>query len=271
MRAALDGFAERLGPGEEIFVSKHRIATVLDCEEFHVLPDDFSWSPASARGQVAHRAIQLRVWWKGETDPIDLVDEAMARLADEERGIGPWIAGLGPADVADLRGLAVEHVTKFVESFPPLDKRAHPVTESAVRWPNDGPILLQAKVDLMLGRPEGAESRKLIVDLKTGRPNARHRQDLGFYALVETLARGVPPRKVATFYLDAAHAEVDDVSERLLRTAMRRTLDAIHAMVELQSEGRSPVRRPGVTCRWCPLNDTCPDGRGFLAARTGDL
>ena len=116
----------------------------------------------------------------------------------------------------------------------------------------------------MIGRPSGNESRKVIIDLKTGRPNVRHRQDLGFYALLETLARGVPPRKLATFYLDAAEAQAEDVSERLLRSAVRRTLDGINAIVELESEGRPPVRRAGVTCRCCPLAASCDEGQAFL-------
>jgi len=264
MRVALDHFAERLQPKQEVFISKHKIATALDCEEFHLIPDDFEWKPATAKGQVAHRAIQLLLSWRGEANPSDLVDEAMARLAGEERGIGMWIAALSPADEADLRGQSVERLTKFMESFPPLDRRSNPVTEAAARWPNEGPILLQARVDLMIGRPVGNESRKVIIDLKTGRPNVRHRQDLGFYALLETLARSVPPRKLATFYLDAAEAQVEDVSERLLRSAVRRTLDGINAIVELESEGRPPVRRAGVTCRWCPIAATCTEGQAFL-------
>jgi CRISPR/Cas system-associated exonuclease Cas4 (RecB family) len=160
--------------------------------------------------------------------------------------------------------MSIERVTKFVESFPPLDRRSNPVTEAAAQWPLEGPILLRARVDLMIGRPSGAESRKVIIDLKTGRPSPKHRQDLGFYALLETLTRGVPPRKLATFYLDASEAQVEDVSERLLRTAVRRTLDGINAIVELEAEGRPPVRRPGSSCRWCPLADACPDGQSYL-------
>jgi hypothetical protein len=270
MSSALDEFTERLVPNQELFVSKHRIGTALDCEEFHLLPDDFEWSPATAQGQVAHRAIQLLLSWRGEPNPTDLVDEALARLADEERGIGVWVAGLSPADESDLRGRSVERVTKFVESFPPLDRRSNPVTEAAARWPNEGRIVLQARVDLMMGRPEGSESRKVIIDLKTGRPSPRHRQDLGFYALIETLARSVPPRRLATFYLDASEAQAEDVSERLLRTALRRTLDGINAIVELEAEGRPPVRRPGITCRWCPLASTCDDGQAFLAGGDDD-
>jgi CRISPR/Cas system-associated exonuclease Cas4 (RecB family) len=260
----------RVPDDRQVYVTKHRLGTVLDCEAHHMAPNDFEWTPASAKGQVAHRAIQLLLSWKGEPTPATLVDEAIARLVDEDVGVGAWVATLGPADEADLRGMSVERVTKFVECFPPLDPRAHPVTEASAQWPIEGPIVLRARVDLMLGRPSGAESRKVIVDLKTGRPNARHRQDLGFYALIETLAREVPPRKVATFYLDAGEAIVDDVDERVLRSAVRRTLDAVERMVELEVDGREPVRTPGVTCRWCSLADDCDDGQAFLAGDRGE-
>ena len=265
MRVALDHFAERLDDGQELFVTKHGIASVLDCEAHFLEPDEFEWTPATAKGQVAHRAIQLLLGWRGEPSPGELVDEAMARLADEDRGIGMWIAALGKGDEADVRTLSTERVTKFVECFPPLDRRANPVTEAAAQWPVSGPILLRARVDLMIGKPAGNESRKVNVDLKTGRVGPRHRQDLGFYALVETLVRGVPPRKLATFYLDAGEAQTEDVSERLLRTAVRRTLDGINAMVELGTEGRPPVKRPGSSCRWCPMAERCDEGRAHLA------
>lgn len=263
MRAALDHFASRLDDRTDLWISKHKIASALDCEEHHLVPDDFQWSPANAKGTIAHRAIQLMLTWRGEPTPTDLVDEAMARLADEERGIGQWIDTLSAGDDADVRGQTIDRVTKFMEDFPPLSKKWNPMTESSVRWPNSGQIVLSGKVDLVFGRPAHRESRKVIIDLKTGRPRPQHRQDLGFYALLETLAREVPPRKVATFYLDAGEAHAEDVSERMLRSAVRRTLDGINAIVELNA-GRPPVRRTGVSCRWCPLADGCDDGRAYL-------
>ncbi|WP_173400681.1 PD-(D/E)XK nuclease family protein [Ilumatobacter nonamiensis] len=270
MRAALDHFAARLGADEEVWISKHRIASVLECEEHHLLPDEFEWTSANANGTIAHKAIELLLSWpqrRGEPTPIDLVDEAMSRLGDESRSIGQWIETLSPADEADVRSQTTVRVTQFLENFPPLSRRWAPVTEASIRWPNSGPITLSGKVDLLFGRPNGRESRKVIIDLKTGRPNARHRQDLAFYALLETLVREVPPRKVATFYLDAAEAQADDVSERMLETAMRRTLDGLHRIIELESEGRAPTRRPGVTCRWCAINDSCEVGVAYLDAR----
>jgi len=269
MQAALDLFATRLDDRDEVWISKHKIASVLDCEEHFLQPDEFEWTTANAKGTIAHRAIELLLSWRGEPTPIDLVDEALARLADDNSSIGLWIAALTAGDEADVRGQSVERVTAFIENFPPLSKRWRPITEASVRWPNRGPITLAGKVDLLFGTPAGTESRKVIIDLKTGRPNARHRQDLAFYALLETLVREVPPRKVATFYLDAADAHADDVNEAMLETAMRRTLDAIDAIIELGAKRRPPRRRAGTSCRWCPLRDTCEVGIAYLDGADG--
>ena len=235
----------------DLWVTKFNVAGVLQCETHFLDPGPFAWSPAIARGQVSHRAIQLLLNWRGEPTPADLVDEAIARLADEERGIGEWMAALGPADEADLRGRAVERVTQFVECFPPLSRTWHPMTEASVQWPGDGPILLRARVDLVIGRPAGVESRKVLIDLKSGRVVDRHREDLRFYALVETLAREVPPRSVASFSLEAGEAVVDQVSESMLWSSLRRTLDAIDRMIELTVEGRPPTPPPSAGCFRC--------------------
>ncbi len=256
-------FADRLD-GDTIFVTKHTLAGVFGCEAQFLAPDEFEWTPARARGQVSHRAIQLLINWRGEPEPGELVDEAIARLVNEERGLTPWLESLGQGDLADLRAMSSDHVTKFMECFPPLDARSRPVTESSTQWPVDGPILLRGRADLTMGKPFERESRKLIVDLKTGRVIARHREDLRFYAIVETLSRQVPPRKLASFYLDAAQPIVEDVTESLLRSTLRRTLDGVNALIELKVEGRPPSKSPGASCRWCPLALGCDEGQTYL-------
>lgn len=273
MADALSHFASRLDDRTDLFINKHKIGSALDCEEFHLTPDEFEWTPANAQGTIAHKAIELLISWRDEPVPADLVDEAMFRLADDRRGPGAWIETLSPGDHAEVHSRATERVTRFMEDFPPLSRRWAPLTEASVRWPNSGRIVLSGKVDLMFGPRPGPdddprESRKVIVDLKTGRPSPRHRHDLAFYALLETLVREVPPRKVATFYLDAGVAEADDVSERLLHSAVRRTLDGIHAIIGLELEGREPVRRPGSACRWCPVSTSCDEGQAHLATLT---
>jgi len=273
MGDALSHFASRLDDRTDLFINKHKIGSALDCEELHLTPDEFEWTPANAQGTIAHKAIELLISWRDEPLPADLVDEAMRRLADDRRGPGEWIETLSPGDHAEVHSRAAERVTRFIEDFPPLSRRWAPLTEASVRWPNSGRIVLSGKVDLMFGPRPGLdddprESRKVIVDLKTGRPSPRHRQDLAFYALLETLIREVPPRKVATFYLDAGVAEAEDVSDRLLHSAVRRTLDGIHAIIGLEFEGREPIRRPGSACRWCPVSSDCDDGQAHLATLT---
>ena len=63
--------------------------------------------------------------------------------------------------------------------------------------------------------------------------------------------REVPPRMVASFSLEAGDAVVEHVSEGMLRSALRRTLDAVERMIELQVEGRPPVHLAGVGCYRC--------------------
>jgi hypothetical protein len=253
-RDAADGVAEltqRLEDRRTLAVNKFNVAEVLTCEAHFLAPAPFAWSPALACGKVSHRAIELLLNWRGEPTPSDLVEDAISRLAGDDSSLGDWLATLGPGDQADVRGRAIARVTQFTECFPPLRRTWHPVTEAQIRWPLAGPITLRAKADIVIGRPSGHESRKVLIDLKSGGVTHRHREDLRYYALVETLVREVPPRTVASFSLEAGDAVVDAVSEGMLRSALRRTLDAIERMIELQVEGRPPTTAVNAGCFRC--------------------
>lgn len=274
----IDEFRARLGDGPRhtaaaettLYVSKHLLAGVFGCEVQYLLPDDFRWNAAIAGGQVAHRAVELYLNRRVDAHPAALVDEAFEQLAATERGLGDFLAGLPESERALLRSTAVNKLITFQECFPPMPQATRVRTESSIRWPATGPILLSGKVDLLIGANHtGRESRKVIVDLKTGWAAPRHREDLRFYALVETLRTRVPPRKLASYYLDAGEATVEDVTEGTLRATARRTLDGINRSIELRFEGATPVARPGPSCRWCPLaaRDECRQGTAYLAER----
>ena len=85
----------------------------------------------------------------------------------------------------------------------------------------------------------------MIVDFKSGGRSPVHRDDLRFYALIETLVHEVPPRRLVTYYLDGATCEVEDVSIDVLRAALRRMLDGIARHAELTVERRTAQRRAG--------------------------
>lgn len=269
LEKSLEPLADELSPDSPLWVSKHALSTVHSCEAHHLAGQgSFEWSPATVRGTVAHRAIEIGIHVRGTPTPAELVDETIARLVDDTRApASQYLASLGEYDRAEVRGLAVEHVTAFQECFPPLKAAWIPRTESKVQVSLlGGRIMLSGKVDLTLGRP-GA---KVIIDLKSGRYAVAHRDDLRFYALIETIKMGVPPRKLASYYLDQARTHPEDVTEPLLRSATRRTIDGIMRMYAITRANQEPVRRPGAQCRWCPIADDCEVGQAFLTAQSDD-
>src|SRR5213082_2621990 len=86
-----------------LFASKHAISRVLACEA-HELAErgNFEWNLASARGTVAHKAVQLTVGRPDVPPPLQLVDDAIDRLADDPNvRIADFLLGLSDSDRAE--------------------------------------------------------------------------------------------------------------------------------------------------------------------------
>src|SRR5690606_28678162 len=131
--------------------------------------EPFAWTPASARGAVAHKAIELATSWRGDPAPGVLVDEGLARLVESPGTLGQYLGQLGEGERAELHAAATERVSMFQECFPPLEPRWRPVPESRLRAELcGGRIVLAGKVDLTVGRPDGVRAGKVLIDLKTG-------------------------------------------------------------------------------------------------------
>jgi len=262
--------AERVPDGQTLWVSKHLLSSVHGCEGLFLAQDEeeFAWTPQTARGTVAHKAIELSVSWRGDPSAGELVDESIARLIAGNDRIGDYLGGLGEGERAELHGEASERVNMFLECFPRLEPRWRPVAESRLRADlNDDKIVLSGKVDLTVGRAEGVRAGKVLIDLKTGGFAPSHREDLRFYALIETLRLGVPPRLLASYYLDGGRLQEEVVSEDTLAVAFERVVAGADAAVALRHERREPVLRPGAPCRWCPKRSECDVGQHYLEAR----
>ncbi len=279
LRADLEaGLAEvmgDLGPDEDLNLSKHLLGRVHGCE-VRLLAEDAADEPFTvtvpiARGSIAHKAVELGIHWSGEPLPLDLVDEAMASLAGSDHWLTEFLQTCSEAERAELRSTASDRVAKFFECFPPLDARWRPVTESSQFVDlAGGRVRLRGKVDLTLGTARGMQAGKVIVDLKTGSPNPVHRDDLRFYALLDTLRLGVPPRLVASFYLDLAEARTEAVTEGVLDATVARTIDAAQRLAALRAGTVEPVYRPSYGCRWCVALPDCRVGRSWLTEETDE-
>lgn len=270
LEAGLSEVLGDLGPDEDLTLSKHLLGRVHGCEVRLLAEDEadepFTVTVPIARGSIAHKAVELGIHWKGEPLPLDLVDEAMASLAGSDHWLTDFLQTCSEAERAELRSTAGDRVAKFFECFPPLDARWRPVTESSL-WVDlaGGRVRLRGKVDLTLGTARGMQAGKVIVDLKTGAPNPVHRDDLRFYALLDTIRLGVPPRLVASFYLDLAEARTEAVTEGVLDATVARTVDAAKRLTSLRAGTAEPQYRPSYGCRWCIALAECGPGRAFLA------
>ena len=252
-------------------VTKRALGEVLACEAHHVASSTapFEWNVALARGIVVHRAIQLGVFRRDDPPPLELVDDALDRLADDpDAAVADYLLGLPEAERAELRGAASEVVSAFRELWPPLARRWLPRTETPVRAELcRGKLLFTGRVDLSLGAPEGDRAGRVLVDLKSGAASAGHLHDLRFYALLETLRSGVPPLRVATSYLEAGDLAVEEVDEDVLEAAVRRTVQGTRAVLELRLGLRSAAITPNPACRWCPARTGCEGARQWEEAR----
>ncbi len=270
----LQGLADALPPDVGLWISKRALSGVHGCEARYLAEHSgaFEWSVPVARGTVAHKAIELSMNWRGELIPAELVDEALSRLTEGTDSLAQWLQTCTEVDRAELRGEANDRVAKFLECFPPLKRQWVPVAESRVRVELcDERIVLQGKVDLSLGRPDGEVAGKVLIDLKTGGFAPSHLDDLRFYALLETLRVGTPPRLLASYYLDQGRAHSEPVTEGLLHAAAVRTIDGARRLVALLHEDAEPVRRPGTPCRWCSERPGCDPGRQWLEGTDPDL
>lgn len=259
---------ERLAPiatrlRDDLYLNKYRLDRSLGCEARP--EDDFEWTAPKARGLVGHKAIELSVMRRDAPDPLELVDDAIGALVTEARGLGEWLGQQSESTVARVRAEANAHLVSFLETWPPIERSWVPVLEGTIVADFDR-VRLSGRPDLTLGRAEGSIAGKVIVDFKTGRVHDVHVADLRFYALIDTLRVGTPPRLLVTSYLDSGTLWVESVTEDLLAATVDRVVDAAGRIATLQAGERDPLKRPSLACRWCSILEQCEEGSAFLRA-----
>ena len=268
--SALAPVADKFTAEAPLRVNKHHLATVHGCEKYHVVQREapFAWNINTVRGTIAHKGIELMLNWRGPIVPAEIVDAAITSVAENPReSASGFLISLSAHEMAELRGAVLGAVTNFLECFPPIKAQWRPMVEYSASYALfDNSIVLTSRMDLVLGGP----GKKVIIDLKTGRLTPTHRDDLRFYALVETLRSRQTPRQLGSYSLDSARLESEDVTEGLLQSAARRTAQGILLIADLVLKTREPDLRAGYQCRWCPIVDTCDVGTRFLRQLSGE-
>jgi len=248
--------------GETIWLGKHRLNDHQRCEglfQAGLLREGppFEHSHVTASGRLFHKSIELDVATERAFDPFSVCERAARGAAEQDGSFGTHWGALDHFDQADLLADASRHLALFRDSFPPLPRRWAPQPEFFVKvLLAGGRVVLSGAPDLVLGR-----RRRLAIDFKSGRAWPEHPEDMRFYALLLFLRTGVPPYRVATFFLDSGEWQSEDVSEQTLERAAERVVAAARTAVELAA-ARAPDLTPGPFCTRCPRASSCPAAMG---------
>tara|TARA_B100000686_G_C16624969_1_gene881335 strand:- start:93 stop:1049 length:957 start_codon:yes stop_codon:yes gene_type:complete len=252
---------------DDIFLNKHRLNMTHGCEARFLAEDggQFEWKVPLARGTIVHKAIELSLNWRKANEPSLLVDETLSIFEGDTSDFSHWLQSSSEASRAELRSESIDIVAKFLECWPTLKPAWKPVTESRIRSELcEGRLILIGRVDLTLGSAEGQRAGKVIIDFKTGGFSPTHLEDLRFYALIETLRIGTPPRLVVSYNLEQAKLISENINEDALMSATRRVVEGIERLTELLYKNKTPVKIPGPACRWCSISETCNEGKNYL-------
>lgn len=251
---------------QRLFVNKFDLTSVHKCEGLYVAPDEFEWTVNKARGKVVHRAIQKSLAGRfKEMTPLELAQESVESMAasQEDRSFGDYLNSLDPPTMGELLSETGAMLAAFGSDWPPIRPSMHPRIEPPMQaWLHDGRITLKGKFDLALGPP--GRGPVVITDFKTGDRYPEHREEVRYYALLETLKTGVPPVRLASYYLDGGWDSPEEVNEDVLRSAVRRTAAGVNLIAELWWREREPALSPGWHCRYCPAKPDCPEGPRWL-------
>ena len=270
-RQLQEGVTQRsapMSPGSDLWVNKSKISWAIQCQGLVTAhrKSQFEWSAPTAKGKVAHRAMEWIVLASRQRPPLELARDAIDELAGSQDAptLAEFLRDMSLSERHELLREVSDMVTKVITDWPPMQAHWFPRVETPSRR-RIGQITLSANFDLTFGRPRADEAGVIIIDFKTGNERYDHRQDLHFYALMETLCRGIPPFRVATYYLDSGTWNADDVNEGLLQSAVIRVLDALDVLVPVEC-GRVPTLSPGSHCRYCPDRSDCKPGSEWSLA-----
>jgi len=236
----------------------------LDCEGRYLdlLDSAFAWSPQTVLGTLVHRAVELDQAGRRTRDVPAVITQAWGDFAQKGESAGEYLATLPGVEADALRAEAGARLIEFRECFPLV-----PPTWTVRLEPrltvhlHRGAVELLGKPDLLFGGAHHAERRMLLIDLKTGRRSSKDREDMRFYALLATLKYGDAPFRVATYYLDEAAWDAEEIDAEALEAAARSVADRANRAARLtwQRPEDSALRLlAGPSCRWCGRAPTCP-------------
>ena len=199
----------------------------------------------------------------------DPVQDALDACAVEGGEVGPFVAGLDPADRRVLADEVGSQAARIAAQWPvPPGSWMARTQERLDIGLCGGRIVMSGVIDLAFGAPAAERASTCLVDVKSGRRRVEHRADLHFYALLETLRSGAPPFMLGTYYAGIGELDTEPVEEGLLVGALRRVVDGTERLCRLAA-GEAAGYRPNPLCPWCVGLPSCGPGQEHVGAVVG--
>jgi hypothetical protein len=269
LRDRIEEAVRSLDLPEPLWLGKEKLNDLSRCEGTFLSrlsgeAPPFEHGRASATGVLQHRAIEVVVGARNPLDPHTAAELAATRTVDKEERFAEFWHGLPEPDRDEILMEVVRRTILFEASFPPLRelrRELSPATELPIRAELlGGALVVSGKLDLLLGTPDRLDpmrATRIAIDLKTGGAYPQYAEDNRLYALVLALRFGVPPFRVASFFLEGGTWQAEDVAEDTLFHAADRVIEAARSAASMRS-GRDPSLTPGPWCGWCPRAAVCP-------------
>ena len=154
------------------------------------------------------------------------------RIDPRRAEVVDFVQGLTGSELAEFRDELETQTAILLSRWPRLSPAWLPRTQERIAVPlAGGYVVLVGVVDLIVGAPSAGRASVGLIEVKSGRARIEDREDLRFYALLETLRSGAAPFRVATFYTRTGQVDAEDVDDQLLTSAVQRVLAAIARMV----------------------------------------
>lgn len=153
------------------------------------------------------------------------------RTDPRRREVVDFVASLPADERAGLNDEVETQAAILLSRWPTLAPSWLPRTQERMAIPlAGGDVLLVGVVDLAVGQPSCGRASVALIEIKSGTARIEDREDLWFYALLETLRSGAPPSRVATFYSRTGLVDAMDVDDDQLRSAVQRVLAAVRLL-----------------------------------------
>jgi hypothetical protein len=154
------------------------------------------------------------------------------RIDPRRSEVVDFIEGLTGPDRADFEEEVETQSAVLLGRWPRLSPAWLPRTQERIAIPlAGGEVVLVGVIDLVVGAPSAGRASVGLIEVKSGRARVEDRDDLRFYALLETLRSGAPPFRAATFYTRTGDVDAEEVDDETLISSVRRILAAVGRMV----------------------------------------